>query len=220
MITLTIPTTQAQQSDVVTHADGHDLGRTYLVIKPLAPVSDDAFAPEGVKLQSSTTVEHFLYPDNTHTITVQRAEPKRPTRTVNGVQFTRVESTRSDDGFVWVSQDGRLEIGRHETHSPCSEAHPVRITESLRRQVREAHNHHAQWTLAGAALPFTEFPRDLVHAVLDGRRGYRCPGMEDHSSWAWGVWDLRSDDWFNEAPNDPSFKQAATFAVSQVCAGY
>jgi hypothetical protein len=211
MLTTTIPTAQAQVGDVITHVDGHSVGvRTLTVIATLAPVSDDPFAPAGVKLASTTTVEHFLYPDTTRKITVQRdvaAPRKAVTRTVEGVKFTRVANTRTDDGFAWVSEDGRLEVGRHEVHNPCQEAHPVRITAKLAAEVRTALVHdHA-----------SEYATELVWAVQQRKAGYLCPGQEDHSTLAWGIWDLQADDWFGQdGPVDVTFTQAAGYAVRKL----
>lgn len=97
------------------------------------------------------------------------AKPKRPaSRTVEGIRLVS-----SGEGH-WHSADGRYGVQLESGVTFCVDKHPVKITRQLRQWAEENHTR-------SVAQP-------VLSAIAMGRRGYLCPGDEEHGYPVWTIW--------------------------------
>lgn len=163
----------ARAGDRVVAIDGHRLASAKEVAalepKSLLLVND---IPGG---QS----EHRLYPDNVESIEVERGkpEPKPQRRRFGSLTLWTV------GGGEWKSEDNRHGVTYQQAGiTYCEAPHPVRITAQMIEDARER--------------PFSGDSRIVLWAVQSGKRGYYCPGEQEHpGDWAWIPWsqDARVD---------------------------
>lgn len=129
----------------------------------------------------ATSVEWRLYADQ-HKVEVEAAapvvepvvepapaKPARPAvRVVAGVRLV------SQGGGTWQSEDGAYGVQREAAPTFCEDEHPVRITRSL-----------IEWAKAN---PNDARAADVLWALRCDKRGYVCPGNEEHTYDVWTSW--------------------------------
>lgn len=123
-----------------------------------------------------SSVEWWLYADQ-HEVEIAAAEPppapepkkprKPPSRVVEGVTLHS-----SGDG-TWQSEDGHYGVQREDGVTFCDGEHPVRFTPALILSIRERPH---------------LYPPSASWSVRVGKRGYLCPGVEEHTYPVWTSW--------------------------------
>lgn len=78
----------------------------------------------------------------------------------------------------WKTEDGRHGVSNQRAgYTTCEGAHPVRISREMAANARERPTH--RW-----ALP-------IIEALDAGKRGYWCPGNQEHEGeWGWIPWSV------------------------------
>jgi hypothetical protein len=118
------------------------------------------------------------------------------------IKLNRHESHDGKVGtFAYTTEDGRYTIRQDWFGSYCMDPHPVRISADHRKAIRAAlaeHNYRAYDVIRFARVEDKDGispDSDAIHAVAEGKRGYHCPGDQEHVHWAWTVWDNERDDY-------------------------
>lgn len=209
MTTLTITVdrlAEIRPGDRIVAIDGRPYD--FEVTGALAPIRPGA--TPGIRLATTSAADRYLYPDAhvAATVTVERPEPvtpaptvkRRTRRLIDGVTFEHQDGS-------WYAADRRYEIRYDEAGlTECDNAHPARLTPEL------------------VAWAKTVTHTDATIAILDadrrGLRGYRCPGMSEHTYYEWIIWDHKIDDFLgHDTGGYDRFIDAAKTVAGQVLHG-
>lgn len=73
----------------------------------------------------------------------------------------------------WASEDGQYGVQLEEGLTSCDAEHPVRLTPGLVQLILERPH---------------VYPPEARSAIQEGKKGYLCPGSEDHTYPIWTAW--------------------------------
>ena len=122
MGTLTFRATEVdriRKGDRITAIDGRDVAFT--VVKPYGPLPGSEVMAIGVTMPNGRDVN--IYPDQNiaESVTIERADRKPATRTIDGVRFIK-----TGDKY-WETEDGKYVVAYEEAGvTTCEFPHPMR----------------------------------------------------------------------------------------------
>lgn len=148
-----------------------------------------------------------------------RKARKPVTRTVDGIKFI------AQGDKQWMTEDGHFVIEwTDDFEYECDDVHPMRISRERRIALSSVINQYGTTAAArmkflpgGKENPVYGAPQEEIDAVIDGRKGYQCPGGEYHFYGLWVSGAVKGEP--EVIARDESFAAALSHVAKHIATG-